>query len=188
VLIGASAWTVAAGVFVRLLPPPESLARALEKILLLDGRAAPLWVIWLMVGLTPAICEELFFRGFVFAGLRRLGPLRAILLAAVMFGLAHSSIYRLLPTAFLGILFGIAVWRSRSIVPAIVAHALNNGLIATMALWPPLTGWLGMRHEQYLPWPHTIAGAALMATGVWLMWGKRRQPPGDGQTDSREEG
>lgn len=171
-LIGVSGWTVVAGLLVRILPPPESLTRALEKLLLLDGRQAPLWIVWLVVGVTPGICEELFFRGFVFSGLRRIGPWKAILVAALMFGLAHSSIYRLLPTAFLGVLFGLAVWRTGSIVPAIVAHAVNNGLMATIAMWPGAAAWFGMQAEPFLPWPYTLAGSLVLAVGVWLIAGK----------------
>jgi sodium transport system permease protein len=175
VLIGASGWTVASGVLIRLLPPPDSLVRALEKVVLLDGRQAPLWVLWLVVGLTPAVCEELFFRGFVLSGVRRFGAWRAVLLAAVMFGLAHASIYRLLPTAFLGVLFGLAVWRTGSIVPAIVAHTINNGLMATFAAWPPAAHWLGVGAEQYLPWRYTGAGLVVLAVGVWLVASTRGQ-------------
>ena len=36
----------------------------------------------------------------------------AIALTALLFGLAHASIYRLAPTFLLGIAFGLLVWRS----------------------------------------------------------------------------
>jgi sodium transport system permease protein len=173
VLLGLSAWTFAVGVLVRLLPPPDSLVRSLERLLLLDNRQAPLWVVWLVIGLTPAVCEELFFRGFVFAGLRRLGIWWAIVLSALMFGLAHSSVYRLLPTFFLGLLFGLAVWRSGSVATSIIAHALNNGLMATIALSPAFARALGMGQTQYLPWAQTLAGCAVLALAVWLIWGDR---------------
>ena len=47
--------------------------RALERLLLLDGAPAPLWLVWLIIAVTPALCEEFFFRGLVLSGLRRLG-------------------------------------------------------------------------------------------------------------------
>jgi sodium transport system permease protein len=158
VLIGLSGWTVASGIFVRLMPPPESLAKALEKILLLQGHAAPLWAIWLAVGVTPAICEELFFRGWILSGLRRSGMIPALLVTAVLFGLAHASVYRVLPTAFLGFVFGYAVWKTRSIATSVIAHALNNGLMATLALSPSIAARLGIGSSAYLPWGLTVAG------------------------------
>ena len=48
-----------------LIPPPESLSRALQKMILLGDKPQPLWILWLVVGLTPALCEEFFFRGMV---------------------------------------------------------------------------------------------------------------------------
>jgi sodium transport system permease protein len=169
VLIGLSAWAFAGGVLIRLMPPPESLVRALERLLLLDNASVPLWVVWLMIGLTPAICEELFFRGFVLSGLRRLGVAPAILVSALLFGLAHSSVYRLLPTAFLGAVFGYMVWRTRSVACSIVAHALNNGLTATMVFAPTYFAWLGIGHDQFLPWKWTAAGCAVALLGLWLV-------------------
>jgi sodium transport system permease protein len=168
-LIGLSAWTVAAGVLIRLLPPPDSLARALERILLLDSRSAPLWVVWLVIGVTPALCEELFFRGFVLSGLRRLGIVPALLVSALLFGLAHSSIYQLLPTAFLGLLFGYAVWRSGSVACSIIAHTLNNALTATMVYAPTHFQWLGMARGQFLPWNATVIGCAIAIVGLLLI-------------------
>ncbi len=169
VLVGVSAWTFAAGILIRLLPPPDSLLRALERILLLDGKTAPLWLVWLVIGVTPAICEELFFRGFVLSGLRRLGIVPALLVSALLFGLAHSSVYRLLPTAFLGLLFGYAVWRTGSIACSITAHALNNVLTVSMVYAPASFAWLGMAKGQFLPWKATLAGCALTVVGLLLI-------------------
>jgi len=168
-LIGLSAWTIAAGLLIRLLPPPDSLTRALEKILLLDRTSVPLGVVWLIVAVTPAICEELYFRGFALSGLRRLGPVAAIGLSALLFGLAHSSIYRLLPTVVLGVLFGFAVWRTGSIACSILGHALNNGVTVTMIYVPQHFAWLGVGQGTFLPWTTTVLGCAVAALGVLLI-------------------
>jgi sodium transport system permease protein len=169
-LVGVSAWTVAGGILIRLLPPPETLVKALEKILLLDGRPAPLWVVWLVIGVTPAVCEELFFRGFVLSGLRRAGMLPALAVTAVLFGLAHSSIYRLLPTAFLGFVFGYAVWKTRSVACSVLAHTLNNGLMATLVFKPSVAARLGVGTSAYLPWSLTAIGSVVMLVGLALLW------------------
>jgi sodium transport system permease protein len=168
-LIGSSAWAVAAGLLIRLLPPPESLVRALEQLLLLDGAPAPLWLVWLVIGLTPALCEELFFRGLVLSGLRRLGPWQAILACALLFGLAHSSVYRLVPTFFIGLLLSWLVWKTGSIWTSIVAHALNNGIAATLVYSKPLAAALGAGTQAYLGWKPTLAAAVVLATGLVLL-------------------
>ncbi len=166
VLMGLSASVAIGGLVVRLQPPPDSLARALEKLLLLDGKPMPLWTIWLVVGVTPALCEEALFRGLILSGLRRLGQWPAIGLSALLFALAHASIYRLLPTLCLGLLLGYLVWRTGSIVCGMMVHALNNGLLATLAHSDSLAAHLGLTKETvFLPWPLTLLGLAVLALG-----------------------
>ncbi len=169
VLIGASAWAIAAGALIRLLPPPESLVRALEQLLLLDGAPAPLWVVWLVIAVTPALCEELFFRGLILSGLRRLGLWPAIVTCALLFGLAHSSVYRLLPTFFIGLLLSWLVWRTGSIWTGIVAHALNNGIAATLVYNKALAAALGAGTQAYLGWKPTLGAAVILVTGLAVL-------------------
>jgi len=169
VALGLSAWLFAGGVVARLLPPPESLTRAMERFIQLGDQPMPLWVVWLVIGITPAICEELFFRGLVFSGLRRLGVWPAVLGSALLFALAHASIYRLMPTFILGVVLGVLRWRSGSVVPGMVMHAINNGLIGTLAQRPDLAAWFGMQGASgTMPWGPVLAGTAVMigALGV----------------------
>lgn len=169
VLIGCSAWAVAAGLLIRLLPPPESLVRALEQLLLIDGKPASLWVVWLIIAVTPAVCEEAFFRGVILAGLRRLGMWPAVVVCGLLFGLAHSSIYRLLPTFFMGMLLTWLVWRTGSIWTSILAHTLNNGIAATLVYNKDLAAWLGAGDEMYLGWKPTLIATLVLAAGVALL-------------------
>jgi sodium transport system permease protein len=168
VLIGLSAWTVSAGILIRFLPPPDSLIEALEKMLLLGDERKPLWTLLLVLAITPAVCEELFFRGLIMSGLRRYGKWPAILISALLFGLAHSSIYRLLPTLFLGVLLGLIVWRTGSILCAIILHALNNGLAVTMLHFRP-DEQMKEFSEPYLPWHLTLIGVTVLAAGLWIL-------------------
>jgi sodium transport system permease protein len=167
-LIGGSAWAFVGGVLIRVLPPPESFVEAMEKVFLLKEPAASPGTIWLVLALTPALCEEVFFRGFVLTGLRRFGAWRAIAITALLFGLAHSSIYRLLPTFFLGILFGCLVWRTRSLLCAILAHTLNNGIALTLLNTAEETGER-TTETMFLPWDLTLLGTAVMVAGLWLL-------------------
>jgi sodium transport system permease protein len=169
VLIGLSAWAVAAGLILRLLPPPESVTRAMEKMLLLDDVLQPLWVVLLVLAVTPAICEELFFRGFCLSAFKRTGKWPALVVTALLFGLAHASIYRLLPTAFLGFVMGYAVWKTRSVATGMIVHVLNNGLLITLVYMPHLVPNLDLGELQALPWSITLAGAAVCAVGLLLL-------------------
>jgi sodium transport system permease protein len=170
ILLGFTAWTFASGVILRLAPPPETLVRALERLIRLTDEGAPLWVMWLVVAITPAICEEALFRGFVLNGLRSLGAVPAIGISALLFGIAHASIYRLLPTMFLGIILGIVVWRTGSLLCAIALHAINNGLLASLTEMPDLARALGLQAgSESLPWTVTLFGSGLAAAGLAML-------------------
>lgn len=177
VLLGLSAWGVTAGLVTRVFPPPEGFAKALEKVLLFEGMNLPLWVVWLLLGVTPAVCEELFFRGLVMSGFRSLGKWKALFFSALLFAIAHSSIYRLLPTLVLGILIGYATWQSRSMFTGIVIHALNNSLLVTFLHRPELSKALGFEETQFLPLPLCLGSLAVTAIGLWLVHSSSPTPP-----------
>ncbi len=97
-----------------------------------------------LLALSPALCEELFFRGALLSGLRRdLGAVRCIAWQALIFGAAHSSIYRFVPTALLGMVLTALTLRGRSLFPAILLHATYNGLLLLEVDRPGLC-WLAV--------------------------------------------
>jgi sodium transport system permease protein len=171
-LIGASSWTLAV-LSVRLVPPPRELVDRLGDAILVDARPFP--VVVLLIAVTPAICEEMLFRGFVFGGLRRHGPAVAVLVSAALFAFAHGSIYRMLPTFLLGVGMGWARYRSGSIVPGILIHTLNNGLVAALLFFRPAWATEGLERGA-LPLWLIGAGAAVLALGVLAL----PRPEGEG--------
>ncbi|NTU58016.1 MAG: CPBP family intramembrane metalloprotease [Chlorobiaceae bacterium] len=77
--------------------------------------------------LTPAICEELFFRGFVqksFAGI--LTPNKAVLLTGLVFALFHMELFNLVPLTLLGWYIGYIYVQSDDLTVPAVAHGTNN--------------------------------------------------------------
>ena len=59
------------------------------------------------VSITPAICEEIFFRGFVQKSFEfKQKPFTAILITSLFFGLYHFNPYGLLPLMVLGMYLG----------------------------------------------------------------------------------
>ncbi|MFY9343166.1 MAG: CPBP family intramembrane glutamic endopeptidase, partial [Planctomycetota bacterium] len=90
-----------------------------------------------VVGLAP-IAEELLCRGAAWQAATRLGPPRVALgLTAVLFAFLHglNGGYLLeLPHRFAaGLIFGWLRWRTGSLVPAVLAHALHNGIALALA-------------------------------------------------------
>lgn len=113
----------------------------------------------LVIAVTPAICEELMFRGLIQRTLeedtvpstvptlrkesfghhsitpteRGKGMVAAVV-AGVIFGLYHLNPFTLIPLAALGVYFGFVVYRTQNIVPAMVAHFFNN-FLACLAVY-----------------------------------------------------
>jgi membrane protease YdiL (CAAX protease family) len=86
-----------------------------------------------------AVCEELVFRGYLFALLRRFTSHRAsiVILSGAAFGLIHWSggIHRVVATSLIGAIFMMLYIRSRSLHPLIVAHFIIN-FFAFSGLFP----------------------------------------------------
>ncbi|MDP4115519.1 MAG: CPBP family intramembrane metalloprotease [Bacteroidota bacterium] len=104
----------------------NSLSKTYGELL---GMHSPLEfiVVVLLVGITPAICEEVMFRGFIQHSFEfAIKPLWAILITSTFFGLYHFSPYGLLPLIGLGFYFGFAAYKTNSILPSMVMHFLNN--------------------------------------------------------------
>lgn len=120
------------------LPWPETLrqmaeaeAQQQEQILaqLLSLRGLLGWTenILLMCVVT-AVAEEFVFRGALLTCFHRAKVSRhvAAILVGLIFALIHFDLYGLLPRWLLGTLFCYLLFWSQSLLPAILAHALNN--------------------------------------------------------------
>jgi membrane protease YdiL (CAAX protease family) len=90
--------------------------------------SSPWW--FLVAGIVVApVVEELFFRGFVFAGLRgRYGWLKAALASSALFAVIHLQPLAIPPVFIMGFIFAILYQRSGSIWPAILMHLATNAL------------------------------------------------------------
>ncbi|MCB9556650.1 MAG: CPBP family intramembrane metalloprotease [Deltaproteobacteria bacterium] len=116
----------------RLMPLPPEVLRQLENLLV--DRQRPFALDVLALAISPAICEELLFRGVILSASRQaLSTRSAVLLNGVLFGLFHMSAYRFFPTMLLGMLLALFVVRSGSILPAMLFHLLNNAITLAVA-------------------------------------------------------
>jgi membrane protease YdiL (CAAX protease family) len=100
----------------------------------LAGAGPVAWFLFLLLVVVP-IGEEVFFRGFVYGGLRaRWGAAAAALASAAFFAAVHMQLVHALPIFVLGVLLAVLYERTRSLVPSIVTHALTN-VVAVMSVW-----------------------------------------------------
>lgn len=120
------------------LPVPPAVVEAMQEMLAWRSPGRLAWLL-LAVAVTPAVCEEVVFRGVLLGGTRHLAPWRTVLLNGVVFGAFHLSLatpIRFLPTAWLGIVLAWVVLRTGSLWTGILMHVVNNGAIVLLAAAP----------------------------------------------------
>lgn len=78
------------------------------------------------IAVTPAIFEEIAFRGFILGVLRKIDDRFAIVVSAFLFGIAHGNLEQA-PFAFiLGLFLGVLVIKTNSLLPGMMIHFVNN--------------------------------------------------------------
>jgi sodium transport system permease protein len=103
------------------------------------GEGPDWWPYLLVLGVMPAVFEELAFRGFILTGLRRrFRPRTAILLSSVLFALYHMNVFQALPAFLLGVALALLAIRSGSAVPGMVFHLLYNVVLIAVPVLPRL--------------------------------------------------
>ena len=86
------------------------------------------------IGVLAGFCEEVFFRGFMQTRLReRWPPARAVLAAALCFGVLHLDRVHSTLAFFLGLYLGWVAERSGSTVAAVACHVVNNTVSIVLA-------------------------------------------------------
>ncbi len=135
-----------------------------------DESTLALVVVAVLVTVVAPVAEELFFRGFMFTALRRAwGLVPAVLATGIAFGAVHAGSSEpefLVPLGVFGAALCLLYWKTKSILPCIVLHALNNSLA------------LGVSQDWTWEIPLVMAGAcgfALLVLRPFL--GARRALP-----------
>ncbi|MDQ7859181.1 MAG: CPBP family intramembrane glutamic endopeptidase [Armatimonadota bacterium] len=95
------------------------------------------WFFVLLAVVVP-VGEEVFFRGFVYGGLRaRWGPRLAAVASGLFFAAVHLQLVHGVPIFALGLLLAWLYARTGSLLPPVIAHAAHN-VIAVLSAW---YGW-----------------------------------------------
>ena len=110
-----------------LLSVPEEILKTRMELFTASSIPELCWLI-IVIAVTPAICEEIFFRGYVQRTMeRRIGG-RSVIIVGVLFGLFHLQPLSLISLSILGLVFGYFFYRSASLIPSMAAHFVNNAL------------------------------------------------------------
>lgn len=130
-------------------------------------------VAMVVIGIIPAIGEEVLFRGVLQRKLMEqwASPHLAIWVAAALFSAIHVQFYGFVPRMLLGALFGYLYYWSGNLWVAIFAHFVNNGFMVLMLyLHHQKMIDYNIEDNESVPWSAAlislIATAALLY-GVW---------------------
>ncbi|MBK6514610.1 MAG: CPBP family intramembrane metalloprotease [Polyangiaceae bacterium] len=161
---------------------PRAEASHIDELLLASSPVRQVVIGVLIGGLVPVV-EEAFFRGALFAPLRRfmlgdggsrpLPPERAAWLAvfatSFLFVTSHVEWQTFAPLAAVAAMMGVLRYRSGSLLPSILVHVGLNTTSVVMTVFPPPT--------ELVPWSWAIGSAvvsgALFAGMLWLSRGAR---------------
>ena len=146
--------------------------------LLAGWKEIPIWLVVLCMGVVPGVCEEYYFRGYLFNGLKQhLNSGGTIAVSAIAFGLFHvvltggAAPERLLPSTLMGLLLGWLAYRSGSLLPSIVLHAIHNSTLLVMVQSRDLLAqWnIGQVEQSHLPWQWLAVSASVLTAGLVLV-------------------
>lgn len=84
-----------------------------------------------VIAVTPAICEEMLFRGLIFKNFERISLRKnSIFFTGLIFALFHFHPFNLIPLILLGVYLTFVVYYSGSIFTAMACHFVNNFISA----------------------------------------------------------
>ena len=147
--------------------PKEALEQFGRSLLPPD---IPLWQLFIFLSVLPGICEEIGFRGTLLYGLRkRFRPATLALVVGLIFGLFHVALFRIAPTAFLGVILTAVALLTGSIFPGMLFHAGNNAL----GVWAAHQGWaLGDLDTRAY-----VCAAVIFALALYIIYRNRTPYP-----------
>lgn len=158
----------------------ENAARLTENFLN-SGSPADLALNLLMIGILPALGEELLFRPALIGVLKKMfrNVHWPVIISAIVFSAFHLQFFGFFPRLVLGLLMGyLYVWSGSLWVPAL-AHFVNNSVVVVVSwlfqnqyIEKNLTDLEGVGSWLYVA--ISVVLTALVMTGVYIS-GKRRR-------------
>ncbi len=130
-------------------------------------------LILFIYALLPAVGEELVFRGIIYNGLRQKYSAKcAILISSLLFALIHFSIFKTFYQFILGLILGIMLYFTGSIIYCMIFHFVNNFIVLLITALSngksifEFTTWGAL--ESILSIVIFIAGVAIMV-GLFIL-------------------
>ena len=93
--------------------------------------------LFLAVVIVAPIGEEIVFRGFLQKFLENYWKdiTRAVLVTSLFFAMIHFNPYWTIQIYLLGVVLGFLAWKTKSVVPSIILHSINNGVAYLLSIF-----------------------------------------------------
>ncbi|MEI8383662.1 MAG: ABC transporter permease subunit/CPBP intramembrane protease [Planctomycetota bacterium] len=187
-MLGLSLWPFAYELV--LLQTPDRLSEFVKLFESFKTQLDAVPLAWKLISLAlvPAICEELFFRGYLQTAFREeMSTPWAVGLSSLLFGLFHVIVRdalffeRFAPTCFLGLILGLVCVKTGSLWPGMLLHSLHNGLLLTISSYTAQLKAMGIGNseQQHLPtlWLVVAGTVAIIAGGLLVRQRSRTTKP-----------
>ena len=130
---------------------------------------------FIVLVIVAPLTEEPLFRGILLRGFtRNYGTWLGVLGTAFLFGAIHLNPWQFVGAFLLGIVFAWWTLKTRSILPALLGHALNNGMVIVTAdvLNVEIQGFNAWEEGMHVhqPWWFTLAGVVLFLVGTGALY------------------
>ena len=160
----------------QLVPFIEAMKKAIEeafKMLIIAHSIPEMLFVVMVAAVTPAVCEELMFRGLIQKNFTiAYGSRKGFIIAGTIFALYHLNPFWLVPLIALGVYFSFLQYRSQTLLLPILAHLINNAS-ATLGVYfygvtetTTPTMFMG---EQYQPSNAAVAGTAVLFSIIFSL-------------------
>ena len=152
------------------LPPPQWLRAVFSSINDLGGHP---WSGPFVLMVVAPVTEECLFRGLILRGLlTKTNPMRAVVISALLFAAMHLNPWQMPGAFLLGIIFGWAYLRTRSLTLCMLGHGLHNSMVLLAAGLPFTVDGFNRAHAQnvvlFQPWWFNLLGLSSLAIGVYI--------------------
>lgn len=173
--VGLHPWVHALqSLIMRIYPISDKLAAELNRLVVQTDN---LWLLVLVIGIVPAFCEELAFRGFVLSGLRHMGhKWRAIVISSLFFAVTHAIFQQSIVACLVGFVIGFLAVQTGSILPCMVFHMIHNSLAVLAAksadLFSPASrwAWLVVQKDGALEYQWSAYAIGGLTAIILLRW------------------
>ena len=156
--------------------PALSRWNQVGEALLVNPRPWPLAATLFAIAVTPGLCEEVLFRGYLQRTLERRLPVPwHFLLSGALFALFHQQVLSLPSLLLVGFYLSFVFFRFGSLFPTMLSHFLYNALLILLANFPPALPGVFTPAGGFR-WGIVAGSAALFAGTIGVMLAVRPAP------------